>query len=222
MAEAWLNAALSICDKYPEDTRSQRLDVLFSLCKFGARSNIQPSRVLSYAQEHLKICNELNDDSITARENIGMSHSNLGMAYLFNNQFALAAKSCRISVETDLKLPEIIDGSEWPHFAYAYLGWALIGLNKPSEAVEELQRTLKWRENKFGKHETQSIKLAYTLHPLGNAYAMLGKEEASIKAYQRALKIYESTTDENYFRVAQVRVKLAEHHINLRQNKEAL
>ena len=214
-------------------------DVLFCLSSVSQGVN-ENAKMYTYARRHLQQRLKVEDGKESSLD-VGMAYSEMGYAFLANDMYDKAIECCETSSAIYKKTPEYLSGDYWPHFAISHQAWALLGLHRGEEAVPMLLETLRWRESKFGKDDTESAKytdsstpfpsrsntdspfhrLGFTLHVLGRIRAQQGLWDESFDSLQRALVNFRATVGKSAHRTAAVCVTLAEHLARFAQPGEA-
>lgn len=152
-----LQKAQTICETHAEDMTTLLADIYFSLSvATGEMHNLL--EVLDYGKKQLEFRILAERDLIEPTGDIGMAESRLALAYIMNDQFKQALIHCDIAL--GLYNWELGSSNRkwWPHFPLIHKAWSLSGLNRDSEAIEMLQETVRWREAKYGKNDTESFK----------------------------------------------------------------
>jgi hypothetical protein len=95
----------------------------------------------------------------------GMAYTALSLGLILNERYEEAIKYAAEGREILKRLPSFGANNYWPHWAYTYHAWALIGLGRYSEALPLILDTLRWRERHFGRDDTESLKyvLSFTV-----------------------------------------------------------
>ncbi|KAL3417613.1 tetratricopeptide repeat domain-containing protein [Phlyctema vagabunda] len=181
-------------------------DILMSLAAIGIHAS-SGSEVLGYAQEHLKIRQQIYDQHIGERPwqlhyDLAMGIATVAMAYNQKTQFHEALEPAMKAVELYRASPRAF---AFPAFAHA--GWALWSLGRFKEAEDVLMEVV--RENEI-RNAGPSYGLAGILLPLGNVQASLGNLDEAAQTHGSAVKMY-YTANGNNCKTAQARIKLAEH-----------
>lgn len=136
-------------------------DILMSLTMaYGSLG--ERSLTLEYAQRHFeeRIAFERSigrtPDSEFSFE--GMAYTALALGLILNERYEEAIPLCVTGREVHERAPGFHNDVYWPHWAYAYHAWALIGLGRPDEALPLVLQTLAWRERHYGPRDTESLK----------------------------------------------------------------
>jgi tetratricopeptide (TPR) repeat protein len=149
--------ALVICEEQADAIPELFADILFSLSSMYGELN-NPSEALKYARRHfdqrMKVENQKDSLGIYA----GMAHSELALGLLLNGRYEEAIENSRIARQILEKIPIYLSGDYWPHWAIIHEAWSLLGLNRPEEAVEILEESVKWRQNKYGPDDKEDHK----------------------------------------------------------------
>ncbi|KAL8792441.1 MAG: hypothetical protein Q9195_004974 [Heterodermia aff. obscurata] len=203
-----LKQALAICEESDQQMPKLFADALFCLSSVSSELN-KCEEMYIYARRHLMQRLKVENQQELSLD-VGMAYSEMGFAFYLNDMYEKAIECCDRSSAIYKKTPEFLSGEYWPHFAISHRAWALLGLGRGGEAVQGLLDTLRWRESKYGKDDTESASLAITLHVLGRIRAQQGLWAESIDALQRALISYRATVGNSYYKTAAIRVTLAE------------
>lgn len=178
-------------------------DVLKSPMTLYCDTMQDPAETLKYTEEHFQLRMQLSDQSQFAIDNLAMAHGDLGEAYMVNGQYEKSIEHCRKSQDMDFLQPDIRAGMGWPQFAFIHEGWSLLGLGRYSEAVERMQMTLAFRQQRYGLDEppayrrvsfdsftlprAHDIRLGLLLQIVGVAKSKLNQMEESVSAHDKAL-----------------------------------
>ncbi|ERF72851.1 hypothetical protein EPUS_04286 [Endocarpon pusillum Z07020] len=104
----------------------------------------------------------------------------------------------------------------------ANLGLAYWLQGRHEEANDILVEGLKDRVDRYGPDDRISFVTGRFLHALGNVKASQKAMNDSLAYHHKALLHYKSTLGNNHHRTADTFVKVAEHHMRLRQNETAM
>ncbi|UKZ88688.1 uncharacterized protein TrAFT101_004431 [Trichoderma asperellum] len=76
-AQPIFKVTLKICKQYGNQLKRYLADTLFSYARYGEETNMDPQRVYEYCLQFHNICLELDDGSISCREDVATSHTSL-------------------------------------------------------------------------------------------------------------------------------------------------
>jgi tetratricopeptide (TPR) repeat protein len=162
VAERMFSSSLKICGEQAEAMPEQYANALFCSGSYASDTN-QFRLHLELAQKHFDQRMKIESQKSALTLGTGRAHSELGLAYLLNNQYDKAIEHSIIARRSNEKLPEYLNGSYWPFFAIIHHAQALLGLNREAEALDMLLETLRWREVKYGPNDTESFKYGSSL-----------------------------------------------------------
>jgi len=216
--------ALEISRTHEEDMGELYADVLMSLCMAYASCGDR-EQSLHFAKLHfdqrLAVEARIGMTADSEMSLQGMAYTALALGLLLNERFEEAIPLCLKGKELHERSPGFLTDVYWPHWAYAYHAWALIGLNREKEALPLILKTLEWRERHYGPNDTESLKTANALQILGIVRERQGLLDEAFNAFKRSLPLYAQTDGDSSFRTNQVRIKLGEHYSRLQQPEVA-
>ncbi|KAF4461388.1 NB-ARC and TPR domain [Fusarium albosuccineum] len=206
--------SLDILEAHQKDDMAELYaDILMSL---ASTHNALGNRVegLKYAREHFQQRLYVEDNKGVNGNYAyrGMAYTQMAVGLLTNHRYTEAIHYAEAGREILEKAPEYRQDTYWPHWAYWYHAWGLIGLEKPEEARPLLLKTLQWRERHYGADDTESMKTAFTLQILGVIEERVGHLDDAVRTFERSLRLFDLTEGPSSFRANQVRVKLGNHY----------
>ncbi|KAH7047476.1 NB-ARC and TPR domain protein [Macrophomina phaseolina] len=151
---------------------------------------------------------------------LAISWNELGNAYMLNKQWQRGEECFHKSIRTMQKLAFFKEINLSLPTVNLGLSYWLQG--KHEEALECLEQGLHTRRQTYGSEDRESFITGRFLHALGNLNASMMEREESLAYHRKALLHYKSTLGNNHHRTADVCVKVAEHHMRLKQDDTAL
>ncbi|KAF2092428.1 TPR-like protein, partial [Rhizodiscina lignyota] len=231
------NMAQSICEsmklrilEYPEyvsDNGSTMSQLNFSLAEINHNRGCialeinEPIDALKYHKLFNKgMIKELAGKSPHDDMRLAISWNELGNAHMLNKNYQMGEECFLKSIEEMKRLknfhPILIS------LPIANLGLAYWLQQKYEQALAVLEEGLQERKDVFGSDDRDSFITGRFLHALGNVKGSQDNQDKAFDYHRRALQQYKSTLGNRHHRTADVFVKVAEHHIRLKQHEMAL
>jgi len=151
---------------------------------------------------------------------LAISWNELGNAYMLNDDWWKGEECFQKSIDLMRQLDQFEKVSI--SLPVVNLGLAYWLQGRHEEANDVLVEGLKNREDAFGAEDRVSFITGRFLHALGNIRASQKAMNDSLTYHHKALLHYRSTLGNNHHRTADTFVKVAEHHIRLRQYETAM
>ncbi|KAG8629024.1 hypothetical protein KVT40_002889 [Elsinoe batatas] len=215
-ATGLLELCLTTCRLHSPNTRQILSEALFCQTKMGFRTQMDPQKILEYAQEHVHHRERLEQQESTplARIGLGNSHGEVGMAYFMMGEYEKAIDNCNSCIL--LLTMDDTDDLTFPNFANMFSALAHHALGRDDEALKRLDRVIQHRIHKFGE-ETKSYKLACVLQAKAIILERQSKLEDAYHLYRRAFDLYKNGVGPNYWGAAQCCVKLGDRFLRKKQ-----
>ena len=140
-------------DDYGQNEQVLLADVLFGLSSLAADQN-HAADALAYSRRHFDVRMAL----VSVGRFGGLAYTELGLGLLLNDHFQEALDASRAGKALLVELPSFKEGTYWPDFAVIHEVLALIGLERDDEAIPLLEESIRFREKRFGRDDTQSFK----------------------------------------------------------------
>ncbi|KAI0115875.1 hypothetical protein GGR51DRAFT_502445 [Nemania sp. FL0031] len=207
--------ALDICNRNLSELRDELATTLFAFARCGAESNSNPIDILARSEELFGIRRDIynkSPDDNDALCDFATAHTGVAQALLLLDRYEEAIAMAEKCIQLESTLPEMVAGKALNHFALIFQSVGLLGLKKYDMAEDKIQRILAFRKAAYGENDTNSIKLGLALQVLGQIYFKQGKYKECREVNMKAIQNYTAVVGENYYRTAQVCLKLAECH----------
>ncbi len=218
MFDGFFDTARSICEASTHPDRDSVLaDIYFCLGAIAMDvSDFDASRF--YKENSLdlvsKICKELGK---TADERLYLAYAERGISRIQDRQY----DEGEADLKEALRIRKAI-GTYMPRAGEATLSWALLAQGKLEECDTLLVNSLALREKALGKDDSESVKTGLLLSALGALRAVQKRWDESYEYHDRAWRHMRRTVGDRDVYTARVAFKVAEHHIRLGQNEEAM
>ncbi|KAJ8128273.1 hypothetical protein O1611_g5365 [Lasiodiplodia mahajangana] len=212
--------ALDICHRNPSELRDELATTLFAFARCGAESNANPVEILARSEEVLEIRRDIYNKSPNDNDalcDFATAHTGVAQALLLLDRYEEAITMAEKCIQLESTVPEMVAGKALNHFALIYQSVGLLGLKKYEMAEEKVQRVIAFRKAMYGENDRNSTKLGLALQVLGQVYFKQGKYEESREVNTKAIQNYMGIIGDNYYRIAQVYLKLAECHLAEKQ-----
>lgn len=145
----YFESCIALCDLAPEDTWETRGDNLGCMAQVANMSNDYKTAI-NYAAESLAVF-EVHGQN-TWR--LAQAYNELSEAYIAARRYEEAVNQADLSINAYWSLPTY-DPPDWPRMNK---GVSLCNLGRLDEAWDVLESYLEFRENTFGKNDTESFK----------------------------------------------------------------
>jgi tetratricopeptide (TPR) repeat protein len=134
--------ALQIAREISSDKPAIMADVLMCLAALGLHTST-PLEVLHFSEEHLKIRQQVCDQSegeppMQAQHDLAMGYATMAMAYIRNDEFEKALDPGETALRMYRSFPTYKNWRTVPYFAVAHMGWALWSLGRNQDAEKLL------------------------------------------------------------------------------------
>ncbi|KAH8125262.1 hypothetical protein LI328DRAFT_167514 [Trichoderma asperelloides] len=160
-AQPIFELTLKICKQYGNQLKRYLADTLFSYARYGEETNMDPQRVYEYCLQFHNICLELDDGSISCREDVATSHTSLAQGYLLLDKYEEAVKHCKECIILEQTLPDHLHEGVISQFAHIYQAWAWLGLKQYSKAAGLSLTVIEYRKMKFKENDVESFKMNF-------------------------------------------------------------